>query len=174
MTDFFELGRILKPQGIQGEVKVNGYTDDINRFYELSHVYFKRNGAYVPVRVTSARADGRYAYLKLEGIADRNAAEPLRGQTLYIDRAHAAPLPEGSYYICDLIGLAVISSDGTAIGTLADLIQTGASDVYVVTQKEGGTLLFPAAPGVILERDVQNGRIVVDCNKLQEVAVYDL
>ena len=104
MTDFFELGQILKPQGIKGEVKFDAFTDDLSRFSYLKQAFFRKGGNYEPVEVEAARVDARYAYLKLKGYDDRNAAEALRGTLLYIDRAHAARLPEGAYYTVEKSG----------------------------------------------------------------------
>ncbi|WP_066647585.1 ribosome maturation factor RimM [Christensenella timonensis] len=174
MTDFFELGRILKPQGIRGEIKMDAYTDDLSRFSYLEQVFFRReDGSYEGVRVHSARVDARYAYLKLEGYDDRNAADALRGAMLYVDREHAAQLPQGAHYIRDLIGLCVQTQDGSVVGKLADILQNGAADVYVVKTEGRGNCMFPSIPGVILEKDLAHGKIVVDEQRLGEVSIYD-
>ncbi|BDF58479.1 ribosome maturation factor RimM [Christensenellaceae bacterium] len=172
MTDFFELGQILKPQGIKGEVKFDAFTDDLSRFSYLKQAFFRKGGNYEPVEVEAARVDARYAYLKLKGYDDRNAAEALRGTLLYIDRAHAARLPEGAYYVCDLLGLAVEDDEGNKLGILKDILQNGAADVYTV-EKSGKLCMFPAIPEVVLKKDVGNGRIVVNAKRLSEVCVYD-
>ena len=169
--DYFELGQVLKPQGIRGEVKIRPYTDELERFGALSHVYLKKGGAYEKRSVQSARVYREFAFLKLEGVDDRNAAELLRAQSLYIDRQHAAPLPEGAQYIADLIGLFVVDEAGQSIGTIAEIIQiAGGVDVYQV-KTQGGELLFPAAPGVILSKDVRAGQVVVSAQRLSEVCI---
>ena len=172
MTEYFELGRILKPQGVKGEVKLDAFTDDLSRFLELGFAYFK-DAEYKRVEIESARIDARYAYLKLKGINTRDDAEKLRGVFLYIDRAHAARLPEGSYYIQDLIGSTVKDDMGKTLGLLQDILQNGAADVYVV-KLETGTCMFPAVKHVLINRDVESGIITVDAQKLSEVAVYDI
>lgn len=171
MKDYFELGMILKPQGIRGEVKINAYTDDLGRFEYLPHVYMKRDTEMQKVQIEAKRVDNAYAYLKLEGIDDRNQAEKLRGMTLYIDRENAARLPEGSYYIEDMIGLCVVDTDGNELGRLAEIIQTGAADVYRVAGKRN--MMFPSTRQVVLKTDLKEGRILVDAARLQEVCVYD-
>ena len=170
MKEFFELGRILKPQGIRGEVKIEAYTDDTHRFDYLDHVYMKVEGEMRKVAVEAKRTDGTFAYLKLQGVADRNAAETMRGKYLYINRENAAKLPEGSHYIEDLIGLEVTDTNGQFLGLLAEVIQTGAADVYRVSGKRG--CMFPCIPQVVLKTDVETG-ILVDAERLQEVCVYD-
>ena len=118
-----------------------------------------------------ARVYKDYAFLKIEGIDDRNAAEELRGQSIYIDREHAAPLPEGAHYIADLIGLRVEEESGEVVGVVEDIIKiAGGMDVYQV-KTEKGNILFPAAPGVIVQKDIQAGRMVVDKKRLNEVCV---
>lgn len=174
MTEYFELGRILKPQGVKGEVKLDAFTDDLSRFLDLDFAYFKdAEMGYRRINVEKARIDARYAYLKLQGVESRDDAEMLRGVLLYIDRAHAAKLPEGSYYIQDLVGCRVTDHAGKLLGILQDILQNGAADVYVV-KMENGTCLFPSVKHIVLERDVENGIIIVDMQKLAEVAVYDL
>lgn len=173
MTGFFELGRVLKPQGIRGEMKAELYSDDPARVLDLQQIYFRRGGKYVAEPVAAARTDGRFAYLRLAGVADRDAAEKLRDQIFYIDRAHAAPLAEGAFYISDLVGLPVFL-DGRQIGVLKDIMQTGSADIYVTTLADGRQLLFPAVPDVFRVRDVEAGRIELEPGRLQEVGVYDV
>ena len=141
--DYFELGQVLKSQGIKGEVKLRPYTDDLERFGALCHVYLKKGGTYQKHSVQSARVYKEFAFLKIEGIDDRNAAEELRGQSIYIDREHAAPLPEGAYYIADLIGLRVEEEGGEVVGVVEDIIKiAGGMDVYQVkTEKEISSFL---------------------------------
>ena len=171
MVEYFRLAKILKPQGIKGEVKLKPYADDLSRFLELPHVYLKRQGAYEKREVTASRIYKQFAYINMQGCDDRNTAETLRGQYLYIDREHAAKLPEGAHYIADLIGLEVKDESGTLIGVLQDVLQTGGVDVYCL-QAEDGQLLFPLAPGVVLKKDVEGGEIVVSREKLEEVMVH--
>ena len=88
------IGEITKPQGIRGEVKVRHYTDDPDRFYDLETVLIPDGAAFREIAVTGARVNGDDVFLTLEGIADRNEAEKMRGLKLYVDRAHARELPE--------------------------------------------------------------------------------
>ncbi|MDL2237267.1 ribosome maturation factor RimM [Christensenellaceae bacterium OttesenSCG-928-K19] len=174
MTDFFELGRIVKPQGIKGEVKVEAYTDDLERFYNLDFVFFKEKSGYVAHTLERVRVDAKAAYLKFEDTDDRNTAEKLRGTYIYIDRANAAELPPGAHYIQDLIGMTVSDDEGKKLGVLKDILQTGSKDVYIVALESGGTLMFPSIEGVYISKDVERGEIVLDHVKLAEVAVYDV
>lgn len=172
MKDYFELGRILKPQGVHGEAKAELYTDDPERVRELEYVFFKDSGTYRKQAVVSARTDGRFGYLRFAGIEDRDEAETLRGSIFYIDRAHAVPLPEGAFYVDDLIGLPVFAESGRKLGTLKDILSTGAKDVYVVSLEDGGSLMFPSLGDVFRERSLD--KIVLDDQRLHEVCVYDV
>ena len=94
MKNYLMIGQIVKPQGVRGEVKVLPLTDDPERYGELETVYFDEKGEK-SAKVLSARVREGFAYVALEGVSDRDAAERLRNQALYVDRAHAAPLRRG-------------------------------------------------------------------------------
>ena len=174
MTDFFELGRISKPQGIKGEVKIEAYTDSLDRFDYLEFIYFKEADEYRKINIKGVRTDAKNAYLLIDGVKDRNDAELLRGKMIYIDRANAAKLPPGHYYISDLVGLSVRNSNGAELGRLSDILQTGTRDIYVVKLAQGGGVMFPSLDDVVVERNVEEGYIQINEEKLQEVAVYDV
>ena len=166
--DVFKIAQVLKPQGIKGEIKLKPFVDDIERFRKLPHIYLKRGGDYEKRQVLSGRTYKQFAYVLIEGCEDRNTAETLRGQFLYLDREHAAPLPEGAHYIADLLGLRVETESGQVLGQLEEIFNTGSVDIYSVTGGEKN-FLFPNAPGVILSRSPEEGRIVVAEERLREV-----
>ena len=99
--EYLKIGLILKPQGIRGEIKVLPLTDDPHRFIGLKQAFLSEEKK--PVRIMGARVGKDAVYLFLEKIYDRTAAESVRGQFIYIDREHAVKLPEGRYFIADLI-----------------------------------------------------------------------
>ncbi len=119
----------------------------------------------------AVRCDGRFAYMSLEGVEDRNAAELLRGQELYVDRESAVTLPEGRWFIADLIGCRVFDGAGHPLGRLTDVLQAAGNDVFEVKGKK--SFMFPAVRDVLLEVDIEGERIVVDAKRLSEVAVYE-
>ena len=168
---YFQIARVLKPQGIRGEVKLKVFSDDIARFAGTDHVYLKRGSEYVYRKASKGRVYKDFVYLAVEGIETRNDAEAMRGEYLYIDRESAAPLDDGEVYLADIIGLAVEDEEGCALGTLTDVLQNGGVDVYCVKAERG--FMFPAVPHVVIKKDVQGGRIVVDGERLKEVIVYD-
>ena len=166
------IGEVLKPQGIRGEVKVRPITCDPERFYDLEQVFLEKNGRYEPVKVLSARVDKSGAYLLLEGVADRNEAEKMRGTLLYVDREHAVQLPEDAEFICDLIGCHGADDEGRDLGELVDVMQPGGNDVYVF-RGPLGEVLVPALKDVVVRVDVREKQMLFRAKRLNEVAVFE-
>ena len=108
----------------------------------------------------------------MEGIDDRNAAERLRGELVYVDRAHAVELDEDSEFICDLIGLTGVTDDGRDLGVLRDVLQPGGNDVYVF-RGPMGEVLVPALRSVVERVDLDEGKMHLIGKRLDEVAVFD-
>lgn len=168
--EYITVGEIVKAQGIAGEIKVKTLTDSPERFRKLRVLYLDER----PYKVLGLRLDRDFAYLKLQGIDDRNAAEGLRGKFVQIDRVHAVDLEEDEYFIADLIGCEVQDDSGAILGKIVDLSQTGgAVDVIEAISTRGGAFRFPFLRRVILHVDVKAKRFVVDRNALDEVCVYD-
>jgi 16S rRNA processing protein RimM len=137
----------------------------------LERVFLRTGEEYMSCAVRCARVEGGFVYMLFAGVDDRTAAEALRGQLLYVDRDHAVELPEDTEFICDLIGCVAFDTRGERIGTLTDVIQPGAHDVYVFDTARG-ELLVPALRRVILEVDVASRRMVLDGKALGEVSLY--
>ena len=166
------IGEITKPQGVRGEVKLRPITCDFERFEGLELAYLKRGDQYEPIHLHVNRIQPDAVYMNVEGIADRNAAERLRGELVYIDREHAVELDEDSTFLCDLVGLHGIVSDGRDLGTLKDVMQPGGNDVYVFNGPLG-EVLVPALRSVVTKVDLDAGEIHFDGKRLDEVAVFD-
>lgn len=160
------VGKILKPQGIRGEIKILPLTDKTDRFKSVKYLIVK--GQARPV--LSLRIMDNYVYVKLEGIVDRNQAELLRDEYVSVKREDAVKLDEGRYFIVDLIGCE-IWADGKRLGVLDDVLQNTRTDVYVV--KGDKTLMFPVVDDLILSTNVTKKRIDVCGDKLKEVVVYE-
>ena len=156
MQDKFEVGKIVNTFGIKGEVKVNLYTEDINNFKNNSKVYVNDK----EMQVENSRLQKNMLILKLKGIDNMNDAEDLRGSIIKVDRSKN-DLPEGTYYIADLIGLDVYTEDGNLFGKVTDIYNTGANDIYTVKTQDGKEVLLPAIKDVIKQVDIQNGKIIV-------------
>lgn len=172
LTPYLIIGEILRPQGLKGEVKVRPITQDESRFLDLDHVLLLREGAYVPHAVQCTRLHQGLVYLRFEGVNDRDGAETLRGQLIYVDRGHALKLPEDQHFIVDLIGLEVVDTQGNPLGRLAEILTPGGNDVYVVRGPRG-EILMPALKALVLDIDLERGRILVDAQRLTEMAVFE-
>ena len=161
------IGEVLKPQGIRGELKIKTFTDYPEDVKEFGTVYIDDK----PYKILSFRVgnDGA-AYVGLRGIVDRNAAELFRGKLLEGEREDGPPLEEGQYYIVDILGLSCETEDGEVLGKVTD-VSNLATDVYTI-EKAGKSILFPAVKGVVKKVDLENGKLVVDKNIFDEIAVY--
>ena len=157
---FLAIGRVGKPHGVHGEVRVEPLTDHVERFGLLKTVYISE-GSPRPVVVESVRYHKGFVLLKLAGFSTRNEAELLRDQLLLVPEAEAVPLEEGEYYLFQLEGIAVYTVEGLNLGRIREVIETGANNVFVV-QGEDKQFLIPDIPDVIVEIDFDNERMTID------------
>ena len=165
MQDKIVIGQILKPQGIRGELKIKPLLDDVALVKKFKKVFVGGTES----KVLSARFDASAAYLALSGVADRNAAELLRGKEVEVLRADAPALEEGRYYIVDVIGCSVIADTGERLGEITDILSAH-TDIYVM-QEGDKEFMFPAADGVIADVDVENKIVTVNKVRLMQVLV---
>jgi len=155
---YLAVGRIVKPHGVRGWVKIQVWTDFPERF--------KRPGAFFagpehkPVRLTAGRAIHHAMLIKLAGYDTPEAAAALNEQVLYIPVEAAMPLPAGQVYLYQMIGLECWSDAGEKIGVVKDVWETPANDVYVV-ERGDKTVLLPATREVILGVDLERHRLNV-------------
>jgi 16S rRNA processing protein RimM len=162
-VEYVVIGQIINTHGNKGELKIYPLTDDINRFYELKKVYIKSAGPgenYISYTIETVRIHKNNALLTLQEIPDMNEAEKLKGFYIEIPRDEVRPLPEGSYYIFQLVGLDVYESDNY-LGKLHDVLKTGGNDVYAVRTPENKEIYLPAIKSVILNIDLDHGRVEV-------------
>lgn len=160
------VGRIVGPHGICGEIRVFPLTDFPERFRTRKNLWLSQPGVQPgerEVRVEEARPHGRVWVLKLTGVDDRNAAEALRDAELLVEGESLESLDDGRYYVHHLVGLPVVMGDGSEVGRLRDVIQTGAGDVFVIRRgngPDGKDCLVPARKE-FLEIDRAGGRIIL-------------
>ncbi len=154
------VGRVVRPHGVRGVLRIEAYSAAIGELQAGSQVFLGPDG--VPATVTSSHAQARGYLLSLRECHDRESAEKWRGAEVRVPVDAVSPLPEGTYYHGDILGLAVVSSDSENLGQVVDILQTGANDVYVVRDAENHELLLPAIAAVIREIDLASGRLVVD------------
>jgi 16S rRNA processing protein RimM len=156
--NYLAIGRVVRPFGLRGELRVRLMTDYPEQLGRLRTVYLGPETQ--PWQVEAVRLHQEAALFKLVGCDDRTAAEMLRGALVQIARKDAVPLEDDEYYEHQIIGLNVVEEDGTPLGKLTEIITTGANDVFVIIGP-GGELLLPAIESVILDIDLDNGQMVV-------------
>lgn len=161
MEDTLRVGIITSTHGIRGEVKVFPTTDDIKRFDYLKNVIVDMKREAVELEVTGVKYFKKYAILKFKGYDDINDVQQFIKKDLLVTRENAVKLADGEFFICDLVGLDVITDDGGKLGKLKDIMQTGANDVYVVEDCNGREVLIPSIPQCILEKNPGGGYIKV-------------
>lgn len=161
MQSEFQVGAIASVHGIRGEVKVFPTTDQPEKFKKLKTVLLRTAKGEREVHLQSARFFKNMVIVKFEGIESPEEAQKYRGATLWIAREQAVPLKKNEYYQADLIGLSVVTEDGEELGTLTDVLETGANDVYEITLRDKSKVLFPAIRDCVKDVDLEAGRMTV-------------
>lgn len=156
---FLVVGRVNKPHGVRGEIRVTPFTDDPTRFGRLERIYFDEDGTR-SAEVESARMHKGMVLLKLKEYDNRDAVDALREQWLFVAAEEADPLGEGEYYLYQLIGLHVVDDQGGELGELVEVIETGANNVFVVDNGSGQRLI-PDIPDVVQAIDFDAGTMTV-------------
>jgi len=158
------LGEVLRPHGLRGELRLRILTEHPERIIQLERVYLGRdpNASNAKTyRVEHMRMNGDYGLLKLAGIDDRDRADTLRDLMVMVALEDAVPLEEGEFYLFQLIGVMVNTEDGETLGTITDVLETGANDVYVLDSPTYGEVLIPVTDETILDTDIDAGLITV-------------
>ena len=161
MEDLLQVGIITSTHGVRGEVKVYPTTDDPRRFRRLKEVVLDTGREKLNLEIEGVKFFKQIVILKFKGLDNINDIEKYRQKSLYVTRKNAVRLQRDEYFIADLIGLKVQDEDGTELGTVKDVIETGANDVYEVEMADGRSLLLPAIKQCILNVDVENGMMQV-------------
>lgn len=182
MEDFFKVGIIVSTHGLKGEVKVYPTTDDVRRFKRLKRVHLSMERVHsmekvhsteeeasegvprstdISLEIESVKFFKQFAILKFRGIDSIEDAQRYRKASLLVPRSDAVRLEKDEYFVADLIGLTVRNEDGAEIGTLRDVMETGANDVYVIALSDGRELLLPAIRQCVLEVDLEAGFVRV-------------
>ena len=151
------VGRIKAAWGLHGDVKIDLLSDVPDRFEPGNTVHLGDKST----RVQRSRLVRGGMLLKLDIVNDRNQAELLRGQEITITPEQVSPLPQGSYYHFQVLGIDVLSQDGENYGKLHEIVETGANDVYVVRLEGRRDILIPALEDVILDVDLEGGSMTV-------------
>ena len=149
------LAAIAGAHGVRGELRLKLFTDSVDSLSRHESLYV--GGA--KRRLLSIRDSGKTAIARFEGVADRSAAEALRGSLVEVERSALPPLEEGEYYHADLIGLPAVDRERRAVGTVVAVENYGAGDLLEIELEDGKRSLIPFKPGIA---DLEDERILLD------------
>lgn len=161
MEQLLQVGVISSTHGVRGEVKVFPTTDDVKRFKRLKQVILDTGREHKLLEIEGVKFFKQFVILKFKGIDNINDIEKYKGKSLWVDRANAVRLRKNEYFIADMIGLTVYTEDGEEFGTLRDVLETGANDVYIIDSLKHGEVLVPAIKQCILDVDIENGKMTI-------------
>ncbi|MCE1254430.1 MAG: ribosome maturation factor RimM [Anaerolineae bacterium] len=154
---FLAVGKLRRPHGIHGEIIMEILTDFPERLGKGKTLYVGEE--HESLKLAGARGHDQALLLTFEGFDSPESIGRLRNQIVYVSAKNLPELPEGRYYIHQIINMTVKDEDGQILGTVADVLQTGANDVYVVKTPQGGELLLPVIESVIVEIDPEKKEI---------------
>lgn len=157
------IGKIVKAQGNNGEIKVLSYLEDLSLYAKLDSVYIDQDQSGEEPRVYQVekwRSKGRFLIMQFTGCYDRTKSEKLIEAVVKLPKDHFKQLPEGNFYWFEIEGLKVYQDNGRYLGTVEDIFSTGSNDVYII--KNGGKeILLPATKEVITEIDLANHKMII-------------
>lgn len=161
IKEFLEIGEIVGTHGIRGEMRLNPWCDSPEFVTKFKTLYYDSNGSCA-AQIKAARPHGNIVLLSIKDIDTVEKAQKMRGKVLYMKRSDAK-LPDGTYFIAELIGCTVYDADNPekVYGTLTDVSETGANDVWHIKNSEGKEYLIPSIPDVVIETDVAKNRVVI-------------
>lgn len=161
MVDYLRVGVITSPHGLRGDVKVFPTTDDVNRFRKLKKAFIDTGKEKMPVNVEQVRFFKNMVILKFKEMNRIEDCEAYRNKDILVTRDQAVKLDPDENFIADLIGLNVVTDKGEDFGTVKDILQTAANDVYVIEGLNGKEYLFPSIKECILDVDLDAGVVTV-------------
>ena len=153
--NLFPIGRVVKPHGVKGKMKVEYFGDDLRRFFSYREIFIQsETSGPEPYEILEVVTQPPRLILRLRGIEKIEETEPLIGKEIFVKKGALPELEEGEYYWADLLGMEVETQEGKRIGKVKEIIPTGANDVYVVEGKRG-EIFLPAIEGVIQSIDLK-------------------
>ena len=154
--DYLQVGVITTTHGIRGEVKVYPTTDDIKRFSKLKEVVMQSKRESITLEIEGVKYFKNMVILKFKNYDSIEAIEKYKQCPLLVSRENAVKLKRNEFFVADLQGLKVIDDSETLFGTLRDVMETGANDVYIIDTVDGNEVLIPAIKECVLDIDMQN------------------
>jgi 16S rRNA processing protein RimM len=161
--EWVELGRIRRPFGVKGWLHVESFTDPLEALLDYRQWRLRSaRGARATHVVVEGRRQGRELVVRLEGVADRPAAQDLVGAVIEVARSELPPTRKREYYRADLVGLAVSNREGVDLGVVAHFVEAANGATMVIKHATSGERWVPATPEYVWAVDLATGRIVVD------------
>lgn len=161
MEDLLRVGVLTKTHGLKGEVMLFPTSDDIERYKVLKECIIQNKRENIEVEVEYVKFFKQYVIIKFRGFDHINDIEKYMKSDLMVTRENAVKCEEGEYFICDLIGLSIVTDEGQTLGTLTNILETGANNVYEVTSETGKKYLLPVIDQCILSHDLEEKKIIV-------------
>lgn len=153
-----KIGKIVNAVALKGEVKVYNYSDYKERYEEIDTIIVDEK----EYEIEKVRYQQNMVILKLAGVDDRNASEAMKNKDIYITEGDLRQLPEGTFYIRDLVGLDIVDIEtGRQLGTLKDVLQNSAQDIYRIELADGGEGMIPVVSEFVKEINMEEGFIKV-------------
>ena len=158
--EFLDVGRILRPHGLRGELVFQPFSELVQILKPSTEIHI--GSKHAPAIVSAIRPHRSRYLLTIEGCENRDTAENWRGELVRIRFEQAKPLQEGVYYHWQILGLPVFNTEGDLLGTIVEILETGANDIYVVKDEQDGEILLPAIKDVIQKVDLETSKMIVD------------
>lgn len=159
--NMLEIGKVVNTHGVRGELKIQPWCDDPAIYDELEYIYIDGE----KYNIIRNRFHKNCEIVAVEGINNINDAELLKNKIVTVERENLGDLPEGTYYIADLIGLEVKTADGEILGIIEEVIKTGSNDVYQVKREGKKPLLIPVIEEAVNEVNIDQGYVTVTLMK---------
>ena len=152
---FLAIGKLRRPHGLNGEISMEIYTDFPERLKPGIRVYLGDD--HLPIKVKKIRWHQQYLLVTLDGFTQRETVGEFRNQIVYVAVADRPPLDDGEYYHHQLLGLSVIDESGKNLGKIADILETGANDVFIVRAESGMEFMLPYLDSLVIAVDLERG-----------------
>ncbi len=163
MLEYLKVGQIISTHGIKGELKIYPLTDDIKRFDKLKYIFLKNGSCYEKKDIEGIKYIKNMVIIKIKDIDNKEDANNLIDSYIYVNRENAVKLHEGTYFIADLIGMDVFSTDDNYLGKIVSVFPTGSNDIYEIkNENEEKSHLIPAIEDVIKMVDINNRKMIIN------------
>ncbi len=159
--NMLEIGKVVNTHGIRGELKIQPWCDDPAVYDELEYIYIGGE----KYKITRNRLHKNCEIVAVEGINNINDAELLRNKIVTVERDALPELPDGTYYIADLLGLEARTIGGEVLGVIEEVISTGSNDVYQIKREGKKPLLIPVIEEAVNEVNIDGGYVIVTVMK---------